>query len=110
MAGRRDSQAAKLTTPSPPVFREPVGYHFGKGIIPKVSPVNDAESTVIKRFAGDDLQGAPTNLPEGLTHNASNTAKRESEAKLTGQLPLQRAADSTRTTQVAHFCPRSDTP
>jgi hypothetical protein len=41
---------------------EPVGYYVGETIIPKVSPVNDAKSAVLKRLAGYDLERAPVRL------------------------------------------------
>jgi hypothetical protein len=41
---------------------EPLGYHVGKTVISEISPVNDAESAVIKLLAGDHFQGPPVSL------------------------------------------------
>ena len=41
---------------------EPVRHHVGEAIVPKVSPVDDAEPPVLKLLAGHDLQGSPVGL------------------------------------------------
>jgi len=33
------------------MFLEPVGYHVGKAVVPKVSTVNDAKSSIVKGLA-----------------------------------------------------------
>ena len=46
-----EAHAAQLSPPPLAVFLEPVGYHVGKAIVPKVSPVNDAKPSIVKRLA-----------------------------------------------------------
>src|ERR1035437_607836 len=48
--------------PPLPVLFQPVAHHIRKTVVPEISPINNAESTIVELFARDHLEGAPIGL------------------------------------------------